>query len=62
MDIAKCAMPYMRSISLKTLCKYFQLHEGSHRALSDVNALESVYYQLIIKLAQVLNKKKPDND
>ena len=60
MDIARCAMPYMRSISLKTLCKYFKLHEGSHRALSDVNALESVYYQLIIKLAGVSNKKTTD--
>jgi len=57
MDIAKCAMPYMRSISLKTLCKYFSIPEGTHRALSDVNALERVYYQLIIKLANETKTK-----
>lgn len=57
MDIAKCAMPYMRSISLKTLCKFFSIPEGTHRALSDVNALESVYYQLIIKLANETKTK-----
>jgi DNA polymerase-3 subunit alpha (Gram-positive type) len=57
MDIAKCGMPFMRSISLKTLCKYFSIPEGTHRALSDVNALESVYYQLIIKLANQIKIK-----
>lgn len=58
MDIAKCSMPYMRSISLKTLCKYFSIQEGTHRAMSDVIALESVYHQLIIKLANE-TKTKP---
>ena len=57
MDIAKCAMPYMKSISLKTLCKYFRISEGTHRASSDVNALESVYYQLLIKLGTKLKIK-----
>ena len=57
MDIAKCGMPYMRSISLKTLCKYFNIQEGTHRALSDVNALESVYYNLIIKMANEIKIK-----
>lgn len=57
MDIAKCAMPFMRSISLKTLCKYFQIKEGTHRADSDVAALESVYYKLLIQLAKKVNKK-----
>lgn len=57
MDIGKCAMPFMRSLSLKTLCKYFQLSEGTHRALSDTTALESVYYQLLIRLAKIKNKE-----
>ncbi len=57
MDIAKCGMPFMKSISLKTLCKYFSITEGTHRAISDVNALERVYYQLIIKMANKINIK-----
>ena len=60
MDIAKCSMPFMRSISLKTLCKYFQFNEGTHRADSDVVALESVYYKLLIQLAKTANKNTMD--
>jgi len=56
MDIGKYTMPFMRSLSLKSLCKYFQLSEGTHRALSDTTALEGVYYQLVMRLAKIENK------
>ena len=56
MDIGKYTMPFMRSLSLKSLCKYFQLSEGTHRALSDTTALEGVYYQLVMRLTKIENK------
>jgi DNA polymerase III alpha subunit (gram-positive type) len=57
MDIGKYTMPFMRSLSLKTLCKYFKIGEGTHRALSDTIALESVYYRLLLLLAKIENKE-----
>jgi len=60
MDIGKYTMPFMRSLSLKTLCKYFQLSEGTHRALADTTALENVYYQLVMRLAKIENKESTE--
>lgn len=48
--LAKKISPNMFSYSLKTLCKYYQIQEGSHRAFSDCIALRKVYIKLLEKL------------
>ena len=51
--LAKKLKPDMFSYSLKTLCNYYKIQEGKHRALSDCVALREVY----IKLLEVLSNK-----
>lgn len=48
--LAKRVNPKMFSYSLKTLCKYYKIEEGKHRALSDCIALRKVYIKLLEKL------------
>ena len=50
--LAKIVLPKMRSVSLKTLCKIFNIQEGTHRADSDTRALSLVYKELIILLGR----------
>lgn len=45
--LAKKVMPNLYSYSLKNLCKYFSIQEGTHRSLSDTVALREVYYRLL---------------
>jgi DNA polymerase III subunit alpha, Gram-positive type len=48
--LAKRLNPNMFSYSLKTLCKYYNITPGEHRALSDCVALRKVYMKLLEKL------------
>jgi len=48
--LAKRLSPNMFSYSLKTLCKYYQITPGEHRARSDCIALRKVYMKLLEKL------------
>ena len=45
--LAKIVLPNNKSYSLKTLCSYFNLIEGTHRAEDDTRALKNVYYKLV---------------
>ena len=50
--LAKKLKPEMYSYSLKTLCKYYNITEGTHRALSDCVALRLVYMRLLDNLSK----------
>jgi DNA polymerase III alpha subunit (gram-positive type) len=51
LHLAKLVLPTMRSFSMATLCKIFQIDSGNHRAYGDTMALQKVYKTLIKKLA-----------
>ena len=51
LHLAKLVLPTMRSFSMATLCKIFQIDSGNHRAYGDTMALQKVYKILIKKLA-----------
>lgn len=53
--LAKLMLPNMRSVSLKTLCKIFDITAGTHRALDDTKALQKVYEKLVLKLAKKMD-------
>ena len=55
LHLAKILLPSMRSFSLKTLCKIFEITAGTHRALDDTKALQKVYEKLVLKLALKMN-------
>lgn len=50
--LAKKLKPEMYSYSLKSLCKYLNIPEGKHRALSDCVALRLVYMRLLDNLSE----------
>ena len=54
-DLAKLVLPTMRSVSLATLCKIFNIVPGTHRALDDTKALQTVYKKLVQLLASQKN-------
>lgn len=56
--LAKRLNPNMFSYSLKTLCKYYKIIPGEHRALSDCIALRKVYIKLLEKLNREHFKNK----
>lgn len=45
--LAKYVLPSMRSVKLKTLCKIFNIEEGTHRSYTDTVALMEVYKKLL---------------
>ena len=51
LPLAKKMLPDLKSHSLKTLCKYYNIKEGTHRALSDTVALKQVFNRLITDLS-----------
>jgi DNA polymerase-3 subunit alpha (Gram-positive type) len=55
--LAKMVLPNNRSYSLKTLCKYFNITEGTHRAEDDTYALQDVYCKLVYLYCIQNNKK-----
>ena len=56
LHLSKLVLPTMRSFSMKTLCKIFQIDSGNHRAYGDTIALQKVYKTLIKKLCQKYGK------
>ena len=61
--LAKKLKPEMYSYSLKTLCKYYNIPEGTHRALSDCIAMRKVYIKLLETLSRnYFNKKYSAED
>ena len=58
LHLAKLVLPTMRSFSMATLCKIFQIDSGNHRAYGDTMALQKVYKVLIKKLATKYGKNE----
>ena len=58
LHLAKLVLPTMRSFSMATLCKIFQIDSGNHRAYGDTMALQKVYKDLIKKLATKYGKNE----
>ena len=58
LHLAKLVLPSMRSFSMKTLCKIFQIDSGNHRAYGDTIALQKVYKVLIKKLGEKYGKSQ----
>lgn len=56
LHLAKLTLPYMRSFSLKTLAKIYNIKEGTHRSLSDTITLKLVFMKLIDNYCKQNNK------
>jgi DNA polymerase III alpha subunit (gram-positive type) len=53
--LARKVLPGLYSYSLKSLCKYFNVSPGTHRALDDVIALKTIFERLIILMSNETN-------
>ena len=53
--LARKLLPQLRSHSLASLAKYYDVKTGTHRATSDVECLKTIYHKLLIDLSKEKN-------
>ena len=58
LPLARKLLPDLNSHSMKSLCDYFKIKSGTHRALSDTVALRGVFYELVNIMAKSTNHSK----